>query len=423
MGRIFAIFATLSLCAAVCAGDDSLPQPKIPIPESSFISPHQYTNAFFGFALSIPGGCRFQMFDQGESDKPLERFLFGEKCLEKGLSTFSISATPVLGSADDEAQKAVLLPTMTPRTAPDMVNVGGRVFWRNALEEKTLWNQKVWRAQYATVAKGFVLLFSMSSFNSKLAAELRQAIETIKFFEPSQAKDMAAIGSHPYLPEAARLRVQSTPDVNIAQVEGGVLRGNVYVNNSLGFSYAFPEHWVHSTQPPLQQPTQKSDSEGLFSGSESTAAPGQCVRVLASFTNSEERTQGLDFNPRITLMVADPTCFIPDMKFPASLEDKEAVQSYGEALFHSLVGTRLIGRQKIKLFGIDLNGHIFLEITSNNAEPIAGGGLLRKIHSDMILTTLGKTWTIWLSESDTESEFGELLKSSLSFDAARTSSQ
>jgi hypothetical protein len=111
------------------------------------------------------------------------------------------------------------------------------------------------------------------------------------------------------------------------------------------------------------------------------------------------------------------------MKFPASLEDKEAVQSYGEALFHSLVGTRLIGRQKIKLFGIDLNGHIFLEITSNNAEPIAGGGLLRKIHSDMILTTLGKTWTIWLSESDTESEFGELLKSSLSFDAARTSSQ
>jgi hypothetical protein len=417
MRRVFAIVATLCFGAAVCAGDDSLLQPKVPIPESSFVSPHQYTNAFFGFALSIPGSCHFQMFDQGESDHPLEHFLFGEKCLEKGLTTFGISATPVLRSADDEAQKVVLLPTMGPRADPEVVHVGGRVFWKNAIEEKTLWNQKVWRAHYATVARGFVLLFRISSFNSRSAAELRQAIETIKFFEPSQARDMAAPGSHPYLPEAARLRIQSTPDVNVAQLDGGELRGNVYVNNSLGFSYAFPEHWLHSTQPPLRQPMQKSDSEALFSGAESTATPGQCARVLASFTSYEERTQGLDFNPRITLMVADPTCFIPDMKFPASLEDREGVQSYGEAVFHSLVGTRLIGGHAIKLFGIDLNGHIFLEITSNNAEPIAGGGLLRKIHSDMILTVLGKIWTIWLSESDTESEFAALLKSSISFNS------
>jgi len=191
------LFAGLALCTAACAGEDSQPQPKVPIPESSFISPHQYTNAFFGFALSIPGSCHFQIFDQGESDKPLEHFLFGEKCLEKGLTTFGISATPVLESADDEAQKAVLLPTMGPRTPPEVIRVGGRVFWRNALEERTLWDQKVWRANYATVVRGFVLLFWMSSFDSKLAASLRQAIETIKFFEPSQAKDVAAPGSQP----------------------------------------------------------------------------------------------------------------------------------------------------------------------------------------------------------------------------------
>jgi hypothetical protein len=33
----------------------------------------------------------------------------------------------------------------------------------------------------------------------------------------------------------------------------------------------------------------------------------------------------------------------------------------------------------------------------------------------MILTVLGKTWTIWLSESDAEWEFAALLKSSISF--------
>jgi len=208
--------------------------------------------------------------------------------------------------------------------------------------------------------------------------------------------------------------------LNIAQVDSGELRGNVYTNNSLGFSYAFPEGWVHS---PAAQVMKESDSGGLFSGSESAATPGHCVRVLASFTGQDDRTHGLDFNPRITLMVADPACFIPDMRFPTSLEDKEMVQSYGEALFHSLVGTRLIGRQKIQLFGIDVDGHIFLEITSSNTEPITGGELLRKIHSDMILTTLSRTWIIWLSESDTESEFGMLLKSSISFDSAQKSRQ
>lgn len=419
MRRILAIFAALCLCSAVCAREDS-PQPKAPIPENSFISPHQYTNAFFGFALSIPGGCHFQIFEQSESDKPLEHFLFGEKCVEKGLTSFGISATPVLESADDEAQKAVLLPTMGPRTAPEVVNVGGKVFWKNSLEERTLWNQKVWRANYATVVRGFILLFSTSSFDSRLAANLRQAVETIKFFEPSQARDVAAPGSQPYLPEAARLRTQSARDVNITQLDSGELRGNVYTNNSLGFSYVFPEGWVHST---AAQAMQESDSGALFPRSESGATPGQCVRVLASFTGRDDRAHGLDFKPRITLMVADPACFIPDMKFPASLEDKETVQSYGEALFHSLVGTRLIGRHKIQLFGIDLDGHIFLEITSSNTEPTTGGGLLRKIHSDMILTTLQNMWTIWLSESDTESEFGTMLKSSLSFDSAQKSRQ
>ncbi|HVH89450.1 MAG TPA: hypothetical protein VM912_22225, partial [Terriglobales bacterium] len=413
-----AIFAAIFLlCAAGLAGDDSPPQPKVQIPESSFISPHQYTNAFFGFALSIPGGCRFQVFDQSDSDKPSEHFLFGEKCPGKGLTTFGISATPVLGSADDDVRKAVLLPRMGPGVSPQPLSLGGRLFWKNALEEKTLWGQKVWRARYATLAKGFVVLFWMSSFDSRLAANLRQAIETIKFFEPSRSGEMAGLESRPYLPDAARLRTQPTPDVNIAQLDAGELRGNVYVNNFLGFSYVFPEDWIRSTQANLQPAMRKPDSETLISASESTATPGQCLRVLASFTRFEEGTRGLDFNPRTTLMAADPTCFIPDMKFPTSLEDKETVQSYGEALARSLAGTPLMGRQKIQLFGIDLNGHIFLEMTSSNAEPVKDNGLLRKIHSDMILTVFRNLWIIWLSESDTELEFAAVFKSSISFDS------
>jgi deoxyribose-phosphate aldolase len=69
-------------------------------------------------------------------------------------------------------------------------------------------------------------------------------------------------------------------------------------------------------------------------------------------------------------------------------------------------------------FAVVILGH-----SLNRNEKKRVSDVVLTIHSDMILTTLGKTWTIWLSESDTESDFGARLKSSLSFDPARTSSQ
>lgn len=142
------------------------------------------------------------------------------------------------------------------------------------------------------------------------------------------------------------------------------------------------------------------------------------MRPLASFTNYDERNPQLDFNPRITIMAANPSCFIPDIKFPTSLEDNESVKTYDEALIHSLVGTRLIGNEQIKCFGINLNDRIFLEIASSNTVPVAGNGLLRKIHSDLILTTVRDAWIMWLFESDTETEFARLLTSSITFSSA-----
>ena len=415
MRGIVCLVSLLVVAAAVSGAEDPISQSRALVPESGFVSPRQYTNVFFGFSLSIPGGCRFQVSDQSESDKPLEHFLFGEKCPEKGLTRFGITATPLVGNAD-AAQKAVLLPSMGPKAVPETVNIGGRVFWKNALEEKTLWNQKVWRAHYATVSRGFVLLFWMSSYSSKLSADLRQAFESIKFFDPSRTQQTADADSRPYLPKSVRLRTDSKPEVNIAELDGGKLSGNLYVNRSLGFSYQFPDDWVRSTEAHLQPEPHGSDSAALFSGS--TATPDHCQRILTSFTQYEESTRGVDFNPRVTILAANPTCFIPDMTFPSSLEDHETMKSYGEALIHSLVGTRLIGREKIKLWGIDLNYHTFIEVTSSNAQSVAGSTLLRKIHTDVILTTIGKAWVLWLFESDAEDDFGQVLTSSISFVSA-----
>src|SRR4051812_27012443 len=98
MRRVLAFLSLLCLGAAGCPCENSAAQSKASIPESGLISPHQYANAFFGFSLSIPRGCHFQIFDQSESGPPLEHFLFGEKCPQKGLSSFVVTATPLLGN-------------------------------------------------------------------------------------------------------------------------------------------------------------------------------------------------------------------------------------------------------------------------------------------------------------------------------------
>ncbi|HWC17526.1 MAG TPA: hypothetical protein VG498_10950 [Terriglobales bacterium] len=415
MRRIAALIVLFCFTSgASCLREDSVPElPKTPIPESGYVSPRQYTNAFFGFSLSIPGGCRFQIFDEKDQQKPLEHFLFGEKCPEKGLTTFGISAIPALGAADDEAQKAVLLPSMGNRSVPEALSVGGRLFWKNAVEEKTLWNQKIWRAHYATVARGFVVSFWMSSYSSKLAADLRQALESIKFFDPARAQEVAGADSHPYLPSAARLRIQNLPDVDVAHLDPGKVHGNLYVNPWLGFSYQFPEGWVRSARAYLQATSEKSSADS--DSRESQTTHEHCIRALVAFTQYDEKSRGIEFNPRISILAADPSCFIPDMKFPTSLEDKGDIEGYGQALVRSLGGTRLIGQHNIRLFGSSFDGHIFLEVPSSNAEPVAGSTLLRKIHTELILTSIRNAWVIWLFESDDESELGKLLKTSISF--------
>jgi hypothetical protein len=68
----------------------------------------------------------------------------------------------------------------------------------------------------------------------------------------------------------------------------------------------------------------------------------------------------------------------------------------------------------------EIGGHIFFEIPSYTSAPIAGTALRRKIHRLFVLTSVQQYWVIWLLESDTESELGNLLKTSISFDTSQS---
>jgi hypothetical protein len=410
-----ALFVLLSIGSLSAIG---FPQaltvsPKSPLPESAFVSPHRYTNAFFGFTLILPKAGHFQLEDLSASDKALQHFLYAEKSMDKGVTLLLISATQVLGNAPDEAQKAAFIPNSHDGNPAEALSIGSRLFWKSDIEVKTFAG-KLRRLRYTTGVPGFVLQFSVSSYNAKLAEELRENIESMKFFDPAQARTIAGPDSRPFLPVAAQLRLKSEPQVRIEQVNEGEIANNVYTNAFLGFSYYLPDGWY--VEKPSEEQIASIGRPTLPAAAkapESMDTASDCTRVLLAATkNAPEEHED---NSRITVVVADPACFVPDMKFPDSVHDQQGLEFFGGALIRALAGTPLLGQGANTVRAVDLAGHLFIEIPSATTTPVKGSALLRKIHRSLILTSVRGYWLIWLFESSAESELRQLMKTAISF--------
>src|SRR5438270_5279238 len=328
-GKVLLFFTALSACIAAQSQISPEGNLNAPITERGFISPHHYTNAFFGFSLPLPASGHFQVVDLSQDDKALQHSLFAEKSLDKGVTLLLVSATQVLGSPDDEAQKMVFLPGSQGKTGPGALSIGGRLFWKSQIEQK-VFAGKLYRSRYTTGVPGFVLQFSVSSYNGKLADDLRDRIESIEFFDPAKAKEVAGAESHPFLPLAARLRLESAPQLDLAHLEPGAISADAYINSYLGFSYHFPDSWYLTAGPALDGATQ-SGVRAVSNAPEQhrqQAPAEQCTRVLASATKDPPEKQAQQFNPRVMILAADPACFAPDLKFPASIHDQATLEFF-----------------------------------------------------------------------------------------------
>jgi len=417
-------FAALVCCFVLSiVSAQTLPQQsRMPVPESGFVSPHQYTNGFFDFVLSLPKDGHFQQEDLSQSDKALQHFLFAEKSFDKGITLLMVTATQVLGNSNDEAQKAVFIPGSHEPNGVEALDIGGRLFWKSDIEQKTF-SGKLRRLRYATAARGFVVQFSVSSYNSKIGEELKESIEGIKFVDHARIKEVAGADSTPFLPVAAQMRLNSQPRLDLDHLDPGHVSGATYTNPFLGFSYHLPEGWQvgkNDAQPQL-------GSTGLhvkYSESAETQASQQpahqCTRLLLSATNHSAEEQTPDVPARITMIAADPMCFVPDIRFPTTVHDHEALQYFGSALLRAFGGTPLMGKDANMIGALDLDGHILLEIPSMAAVPVPGSALLRKVHHSFVLTTMKDYWVIWSFESDSESDLHKLMRSSISFEGAAT---
>jgi len=265
-----------------------------------------------------------------------------------------------------------------------------------------------------------VIQFSISSSDRKIVEELSDNIESIKFFDPVRISEVLGPDCSPFLPQAVRLRLTSAPHIDLARIGSGELRRNVYVNSSLGFLYHFPDGWYASDEAEASQRAVTQNPRVLRTQSlqQASALAEPCTRILASARKNQPSSE--EFSPRITILVADPTCFVPDLPFPISVQERSAVEAFGRSLIRAFSGTQLMGPGVSTMRALEIAGHLFLEIPTAKLVPVSGSALRRKIHTFFVLTNIRQYWVIWLFESDTQSELENLMKTSLSFAQPQT---
>jgi len=203
MGYLFRFATVLFLFAWLAAitiaqSASSASNPSNVTPETAFVSPLKYTNAFFGFSLPLPQGAPLRELSIPSRD-PSSHFLFGVKALSHGLTAMTVMADKSDNASADEARKAASGPK---GLSVKRIEIGGREFWKSESQEKGP-GGKVRSVYFAAALNGYVLRFNIDSFDTKLTDELQHSIEGITFFDPSRAAEVAGPGSRVYIPAAS----------------------------------------------------------------------------------------------------------------------------------------------------------------------------------------------------------------------------
>lgn len=160
-------------------------------PEDGFVSPKNYTNAFFGFSVSFPSGVQMTLLKESAGARqPYRHTLFGANSQTKGYPAFVVLADEIASSGTTDPKAALhALGVQKVRNA----NLGGRDF---AIGQSK--SDGIYHVDYATVAKGYILYLSVFAYDKNVLEAFQHSIEAIEFFDPATAKQHAGPDSRPY---------------------------------------------------------------------------------------------------------------------------------------------------------------------------------------------------------------------------------
>jgi hypothetical protein len=124
--------------------------------------------------------------------------LFGLQAQANGLTTFAIFAKLTSDASSKTARKAAAGPKGQDTRK---INIDGKEFWKSDSQQKSSVG-KMRTIDYQTAINGYLLSFQITSFDPKLTDTLQHCVESLKFFDPTKAREIAGPDSREYHPTA-----------------------------------------------------------------------------------------------------------------------------------------------------------------------------------------------------------------------------
>ena len=413
---------TCLIAGALAQSNSSTANPPSVTPESGFISTSKYTNAFFGFSLPLPKDLDFRDFRPSFKEDSSRHLLFGLQSLNANyfgtkvkLTLLTVTAKQSSSASPEEARKAASGPKGLSVTR---IEIGGKEFWKSEFQEKVP-EGNMRSVGFATALNGYVLQFNIESFDGKRTDQLQHSIEAITFFDPVKAAEMAGPTSRRYSPAASQSANSATvPSSNrIAQLNPGVVSGNTYTNDALGFAYEFPSGWVVNDKA-TQDKTMEAGHQFAWGNSPSATreheAFQQCARVLLFVTKYPEGANTEQLNPLVSVIAADSACF-PGAHFPTSVEDRDAIKQAGQQVIQSFAGTRFPAQWQNSVNAFTFQGHLMLDISGSFTANSPSRNAPLNVFISFVFTETKGYWVAWGFESGSQAELQELKKTKIGF--------
>src|SRR5260221_2654757 len=407
------ILTVFSLLLSVCCAQEA----SVGVPEAGFISPDKYTNAFFGFSLPLPQDAAFRGFQLQSNGA--SHSLFGLQAQKNGLTAFTIEATLVNGTSSEHARKAASEPKAQN---VKKIEIDGKEFWKGESQVKSSAG-KMWSINYATTINGYLLKFIIVSFDGKLSEVLQHCIEAAKFFDPAKAQDVAGSNSRAYNPVAPRNPNPLVPPSSsrIGQLSAGVVSGNAYKNDALGFTYEFPAGWVINDKA-IQDKTIEAGHQYAWGDSPSAtrehAAFQGCGRVLLMATKYPEGTKTDGYNPLVVVIAVDSACS-PRAHFPSSIDDHDAIKEAAQQLVHAFTGTPFVSKGNNSVRAFVVQGHVMLDVSGSFQVNPPGSNTPLDIYTSMDVTQLNGYWLGWAFASGGQSGLQEMKNTTIACSCAK----
>jgi hypothetical protein len=266
---------------------------------------------------------------------------------------------------------------------------------------------------YATAMSGYTLRFMVVSFDRKLAKELRHCIESITFIDPAQARIFAGSNARlfPARPEGAPVPTVSA--THIARLKPGVVSGNTYTNDTLGFSFQFPAGWVVADKATQDKVVEAGHR--LAYGNDQAAArehetAQECGRILLWATQYTEGTKTDEVNPLVAIIAFDSSC-LPGVHMPNSTSDGEAIRQLGVQITRSLSGTPFIGKGQKRVSAFLLQNRMMLDLSTGFEVNVPTRKQPLDIFSSVIFTEGNNYWVMWLLMNGSQSGLDDLRRS------------